>query len=107
MQLTTDTSAQDVFDSAYVHSKGTYIVVTNHKIAILYSQNSDTKRIYGVRAKVWGDLPLYEDEPVQDERQMKRLALMFGLPGGRVNTVINLRHTQKLMSETNTNFEEL
>jgi len=37
MQLTTDTSAQDLFDSAYVASKGTYIVVTNHMIAILYS----------------------------------------------------------------------
>jgi len=52
------------------------------------------------------ELPIEED-PVLDERQMKRLALMFGLPGGKVNTVINLRHTQKLMSDTNTNFEEL
>jgi len=51
MQLTTDTSAQDLFDSAYKASEGTYIVVTDHKIAILYSQNLDTNRIYGVKSK--------------------------------------------------------
>ena len=106
MQLTSDTSAQDLFDSAYVASKGTYIVLTDQKIAIIYSQNLDTNRIYGVRSRVYNELPIEED-PVQDERQMKRLALMFGLPEGKVNTVINLRHTQKLMNDTNTNFEEL
>ena len=46
--------------------------------------------MYGVKSKTYWDLPA-EDSDELSERQMKRLALMFGLPGGRDVTAVDLR----------------
>ena len=48
--------------------------------------------MYGVKSKTFWDLP-DEDSDELSERQMKRLALMFGLPGGRAVIVVDLRPT--------------
>jgi len=54
--------------------------------------------MYGVKSQTYKQLPA-EDDPGLTERQLTKLAVQFGLPGGKVNTVIDLRDTQKLLKE--------
>jgi len=96
--LTTDTEIPELWNSWSACSNGTIIIVTEKKIAILFSENTNTRKIYGVKSQTYKQLPA-EEAPLLTELQLKKLAIQFGLPDGKVNTVLDLRGAQKLLKE--------